>query len=197
MKHEMMINLCPHCGRKNELVTSTSNLKGEPGPPKIPEDGDFGICAECGEWHVFDMSAPGKTRVPNLEEYMTIGTGDMFRKIRAAWVSAKEAAKNPPKPKEPAPGERGRKLAKNHFHREFERIAAMGGPIDKMPPMMRAAIQGVFAVAVLGVFEEIDRARGLGLQEGTAYLAALKREAQAFATESGLDMLKEVSNKRE
>lgn len=193
MAHEMT-NLCPHCGRQNELVSSTSNLKGDPGPPRVPVNGDFGICIECGEWHVFDLDAPGKTRKPNMDEYSTIGTDPTFRKIRAAWVAAKEAAKKPKEPPKPMPGTRGREAARGHFKREFDRIKLMGGR-GTMPPAMHAAIKGIYAVAILDVFEQIDRARGMGLSEGTAYLAQLQKEAREFADEAGQEALKHGSMK--
>lgn len=178
---------CPHCGKRNEVTASLAEYDKKAGDPRPAKDGDFGFCIGCGEWHVFEKAAPNGVRVPNVEEYMTIGTNPTCRKVRQAFVSAQEAAKNPPKPKEPEPGERGRKLAGGHFRREFERIAIMGG--KPAPPEMRAAIQAVYAVATLDVFDQIDKARSLGPIEGTHYLAALKRDAQEFANEAGVDAL--------
>lgn len=188
------IETCPHCGRVNELATSIGeNLEIS---KRVPKAGDFGICIGCGEWHIFE--ADGGRRKPNDDEYETIATSDTFRKIRKAWVAATQAIESKGKPKpeaKPMPGTQGRALAKGHFHKEFERLKHMGGG-DGMPPSMRAALMGVYAVAVLDIFEQIDRAKSLGLTEGVAFLTALKNEAQEFANEAGREAIKQGSVKQ-
>lgn len=178
---------CPHCGKRNEVTSSLSEFSKEPEPPRPAKDGDFGFCIGCGEWHVFEAAAPNGVRVPNVDEYMTIGTNPTMRKVRSAYVAATKAVKEKPKPAETAPGAKGRGLAKGHFRREFEQIALMGG--RPCPPEMRAAIQAVYAVAVLDVFQQVDRAKSLGMIEGVAFLTALKRDAEEFAQTAGVDAL--------
>lgn len=185
---------CPHCGKENEVTSSLAEFDDKPRKPRAAEDGDFGFCLGCGEWHVFEAASPNGVRVPTPDEYMTIGTNPTMRKVRAAFVAAQEAAKKPKEPPKPVPGTRGREAARGHFKREFDRIRLMGGR-GNMPPAMHAAIKGIYAVAILDVFEQIDRARGMGLSEGTAYLAQLQKEAREFADEAGQEALKHGSMK--
>jgi len=92
---------CPHCLKTHDRASCLDN-------DATPKDGDFTLCVQCGEWAIFDRKAPGRLRVPTVDEYMHIGQSDLMRKARAAWVqmkenTAKKKAESPPPPKMPTP----------------------------------------------------------------------------------------------
>jgi hypothetical protein len=177
-----LMNACPHCGRTNEKIATSigDNLEVSKRDPKA---GDFGICIGCGEWHIFEDD--GGRRKPNDAEYETIAANDTFRKIRAAWVATTETiAKAKEAPAKPVPGTQGRALAKGHFDREFAKIM---GIVSPAPPGVELALKRVYASAVLDLFEQISRAKNMGLTEGVAYMHALKDEGMKFATGAVID----------
>lgn len=79
-----LIGRCPFCTHAFEAATGVT---GE----AAPDNGDFTICIACGEWAVFDATAPGKLRKPSDGEYTKIAADPVMSRMHGIWKDSVEA----------------------------------------------------------------------------------------------------------
>ena len=72
---------CPHCERYHDTATQL-------GGDGQPQQGDFGLCINCGEWFVYVAHG---TRKPTQSEQVGIMLDPLARRARQAWVIVNEA----------------------------------------------------------------------------------------------------------
>lgn len=81
---------CPYCGASHNAGLDIGDC-GPPSPEpwEVPQEGDVGLCIECGEFGAVDRTAPGKMRKLTDEERIAIYTDGPCRKAREAWLYLK------------------------------------------------------------------------------------------------------------
>lgn len=75
-----MNRFCPFCGKLCD------RHEGVDDPTAAPADDDFSLCIGCGEWGVFQASAPGGLRKPTDDEYVELVAAPEMARMRRAWV---------------------------------------------------------------------------------------------------------------
>lgn len=83
--------LCPYCRKPSDRATAVGHSHG-------PTNGAAMLCIHCGEWAIFDASAPGGMRYPTIEEHIDIGFSENARRIRDAWQQMDAERRKPPTP---------------------------------------------------------------------------------------------------
>lgn len=79
MKTRKMDHVCPFCKAKLDRV---SELGGE---SVNVSDGDVSICVKCGSLSMFDSSAIGGLRKPNVAEYAEISKDEKITLALQSW----------------------------------------------------------------------------------------------------------------
>lgn len=83
---------CPYCGAHHNAGHEVGEFgPGEPNPEpwEEPQEGDIGLCIECGEFGAVDRTAPGNMRKLTDDERIAIYTDGPCRKAREAWLYLK------------------------------------------------------------------------------------------------------------
>lgn len=75
-----MITICPHCKKRNELMTEAR------GHGDLPARGNHVFCFKCGKFSIFEPEAIGHLRPPGKLEMRRIARDNVCLEVMMMWM---------------------------------------------------------------------------------------------------------------